>query len=290
MKNYHLNFRTDGNIDITYNPNKIMFGLCLIKTKETDEIFTKLGHPFSEYLGISFTFRLFTSYNQILSSLECGYLDGAIISPPAYLSASKQNIANIILQPLRFGIDPDTGENAEELVPFYRTIIISKNTELRTISDLGNKTVALQERFSLTHLWSVVELYLAGIFQQTRGIIVNSHKEAVNSVLSELCDAAAIFQDARNLVLAENPFIFRNTHIIHYTQPIPHDAIVTKIDLDQNLVISIKRAFEVIFNSEQGSIYFDRLFGWKGITEADDSKFSLLDQYISIYSDIMNTD
>ncbi|GMX65993.1 phosphate/phosphite/phosphonate ABC transporter substrate-binding protein [Paenibacillus elgii] len=290
MKNYRMDFRADGNIDITYGPNKIVFGLCLIETKETDEIFTKLGYLFSEYLGISFTFRLFTSYNQIISSLECGYLDGAIVSPPVYLSARKRNIANVILQPLRFEIDPDTGDTTVELVPFYRAIIISKNTKLRTISDLGNKTFALQERFSLTHLWSVVELYLAGILQQTGGIIMNSHKEAVNSVLSELCDAAAIFQDARNLVLTENPFIFRNTHIIHYTQPIPNDAIVTKIDLDQSLVISIKRAFEFVFSSVQGSIYFDRLFGWKGITEADDSKFSLLNQYISIYSDIMNTD
>lgn len=66
--------------------------------------------------------------------------------------------------------------------------------------------------------------------------IVNmkGHDQSIISLLNGDVDAAAVFQDARNVVKKDQPNVFKDTKILELTKPIPNDTISVRPDMDKD--------------------------------------------------------
>ena len=76
--------------------------------------------------------------------------------------------------------------------------------------------------------------------------IVNmkGHDQAVISLLNGDVDAAAVFQDARNIVKKINN-VFKDTKILKLTKPIPNDTISVRPDMNKDFQDKLKKHLKI---------------------------------------------
>ena len=67
---------------------------------------------------------------------------------------------------------------------------------------------------------------------------VKGHDQAIISLLNGDVDAAAVFNDARNIVKKDQPDVFKDTKILKLTDAIPNDTISVRSDMDKNSKIN----------------------------------------------------
>src|SRR5690606_11564754 len=115
----------------------------------------------------------------------------------------------------RYGVQDDTGAPTEELVDFYKAmIIVKKDSPIQSVSDLKGKRIAYQNvTSSAGFVWPAGKLMESGLdpLKDVQAITVKGHDQGVLAVLNGDVDAAAIFQDARNVVKSDYPTVFEDT-------------------------------------------------------------------------------
>ena len=80
---------------------------------------------------------------------------------------------------------------------------------------------------------------------------VKGHDQAVISLLNGDVDAAAVFQDARNIVKRINLMYFKDTKIIKLTEPIPNDTISVRPDMDKAFQDKLKKHLKILQNKRR---------------------------------------
>ena len=163
----------------------------------------------SDQLGIPVKVSVSTNYNTIIEAMASKKVDVGFLPPTAYVLAKEKNAAEVILQAQRFGVNDD-GTPSSELVDYYKSLfIVKKDSNINSVKDLKGKKIAFQDvTSSAGYVWPAAMLMDNGIdpIKDVQGITLKGHDQAVLAVLNGDVDAAAIFQDARNIVKGDYPY------------------------------------------------------------------------------------
>ncbi len=186
-----------------------------------------------------------TNYNTIVEAMKSKKVDVGYLPPTAYTLAHDQKAADLLLQAQRFGVKEDGWR--KELVDSYKSeILVKKDSKIKSLKDLKGKKIALQDVTSTAGYTFPLAMLKneAGINATKDMKIVNvkGHDQAVISLLNGDVDAAAVFNDARNIVKKDQPNVFKDTRILKLTQAIPNDTISVRPDMNR-VQEKLKKAF-----------------------------------------------
>jgi phosphonate transport system substrate-binding protein len=96
------------------------------------------------------------------------------------------------------------------------------------------------------------------------------------AVVNGEVDAAAVFQDARNIVKKDVPDVFSKTRVLEYSDKIPNDTISVRPDMDKAWQTKIQQAFIDIGKDPAGQkIIFD-VYSHKGYVASNDKIFDIV--------------
>ncbi len=237
----------------------------------------------STQLGIPVEVSISTDYNTIIEAMASKKVDVGFLPPTAYVLAKEKGAAEVILQAQRFGVQDDTGAPTDELVDFYKSmIIVKKDSDIQTVADLKGKKIAYQNvTSSAGFVWPAGKLIEAGLdpLKDVSPITVKGHDQGVISVLNGDVDAAAIFQDARTIVAKDYPSVFEDTRVLTYTENIPNDTISVRSDMNAEWVAKIQDAFIALGQDEASrKIIFD-IYSHEGYVKSEDSIFDIVREY-----------
>jgi len=195
-----------------------------------------------------------------------------------------------LLQAERYAIPKANAEsNPNDLVDYYRSmIIVKKNSEIKKLEDLKGKTIAFQDSSSASgYVWPVAEMKKAGINIKTdiEEVRVTGHDAAITLLLNNQVDAAAVFEDARNIVKGDIKNIFDIVVPIYFTKPIPNDTISVRSDMADEWKSNIEDAFIDISKDPNGKKIINDIYSHVNYIKSDDSKFDIVREYKRLTKD-----
>ncbi|GEN86319.1 phosphate/phosphite/phosphonate ABC transporter substrate-binding protein [Oceanobacillus sojae] len=268
----------------TYVPDSLTVQFVPSQNAETLEAKAKpLEDLLENELDIDVTVSVSTNYNSVVEALASEQIDVGFLPPNAYVQAHDEyGAADVILQSQRYGVNDD-GTSTDELVDSYYSMFIAKSdSDIDSIADLKGKTIAFQDiTSSAGYVWPAAALMDEGIDPLTdvKPLTLQGHDAAVTAVLNGEADAAAIFQDARNVVLSDFPDVFEDTKVIAHTELIPNDTIAVQTNMDEEWKEKIKQAFINVGESEEGREIVRDIYTHEGYVESQDSNFDIVREY-----------
>lgn len=267
-----------------YVPKQLTVEFVPSQNAETLEAKAKpLEKLLSARLGIPVKVSVSTDYNTIIEAMASKQVDIGFLPPTAYVLAHQRKSADLLLQAERYGINDADGSNTTQLVTNYKAeIIVKKDSPIKTLQDLKGKKIAWQDVTSTAgYIFPAAEMKKAGIDPQkdVTGITVQGHDKGVLAVLNGDVDAAAVFQDARNVVKKDNPNVFAETRVIYYTQPIPNDTICVRPDMDSAWKKKIQDAFIAISKDPQGKKIIYDVYSHVAYKIGNDKDFDVVRDY-----------
>ncbi|NIK79019.1 phosphonate transport system substrate-binding protein [Paenibacillus castaneae] len=234
-------------------------------------------------LGIPVKVSISTDYNTIIEAMASKKIDIGFLPPTAYVLAKQKGAGEVILQAQRLGVEDATGAPTDQLVDFYKSmIIVKKDSPIQTVADLKGKKIAYQNvTSSAGFVWPAGTLMEAGLdpLKDVSAITVKGHDQGVLAVLNGDVDAAAIFQDARNVVKNDYPTVFEDTRVLAFTAPIPNDTITARTDMNAEWVAKIQQAFIDIGNDPEGHAIIKDIYSHEGYVKSQDSIFDIVREY-----------
>lgn len=267
-----------------YVPTELNVQFVPSQNAETLEAKAKpLEKLLSDQLGIPVKVSISTDYNTIIEAMQSKKVDVGFLPPNTYIQAKQMDAAEVILQAQRFGVNEADGTPTTELVDFYKAMVVVKaDSGIKTLTDLKGKRIAWQSvTSSAGYVYPAVELKKAGIDpnKDVESIEVKGHDKGVLAVLNGDVDAAAIFQDARNIVKADFPEVFKEIVPIHFTIPIPNDTISVRSDMNKEWITKIQNAFISLGTNEESRKIIFEIYSHQGYAISDDSKFDSVREY-----------
>lgn len=197
--------------------------------------------------------------------------------------AKEKGAAEVILQAQRFGVNDETGAPTDELADFYKSmIIVKKDSAIQSVADLKGKKIAYQNvTSSAGFVWPAATLMDAGLdpLKDVQAITVKGHDQGVLAVLNGDVDAAAIFQDARNIVVKDYPKVFEDTRVLAFTDKIPNDTISVRSDMNKEWIEKIQQAFIDIAADKEGHEIIKDIYSHEGYVKSQDSNFDIVREY-----------
>ncbi|HZG84783.1 phosphate/phosphite/phosphonate ABC transporter substrate-binding protein [Paenibacillus sp.] len=267
-----------------YAPEKLTVQFVPSQNADTLEAKAKpLEELLGERLGIPVEVSVSTDYNTIIEAMASKQVDVGFLPPTAYVLAKEKGAAEVILQAQRFGVQDDTGAPTEDLVDFYKAmIIVKKDSDIQSVADLKGKKMGYQNvTSSAGYVWPAGKLLEEGVdpLQDVESVTLKGHDQAVLAVLNGDVDAAAIFQDARNIVKNDYPTVFEDTRVLTFTEPIPNDTVSVRSDMDEEWVKKIQDAFIDIGKDEEGHAIIKEIYSHEGYVVSEDSVFDIVREY-----------
>jgi phosphonate transport system substrate-binding protein len=268
----------------SYVPKELKVQFVPSQNAETLEAKAKpLEKLLGDKLGIPVKVSVSTNYNTIIEAMASKQVDVGFLPPSAYVLAhdeKKPAAADILLQAQRFGVEDATGKPTTELVDFYKSMIIVKaDSPIKTLADLKGKKIAWQDVTSAAgYTYPAYVLKKAGIDPEkdVTGITIKGHDKGVLAVLNGEVDAAAIFQDARNIVAKDVPDVFSKTRVLEFSDKIPNDTISVRPDMDKAWQTKIQQAFIDIGKDPEGQKVIFDVYSHKGYVASNDKIFDIV--------------
>lgn len=267
-----------------YVPEKLTVQFVPSQTADTLEAKAKpLEKLLQDKLGIPVEVSVSTDFNTIIEAMASKKVDVGFLPPTGYVIAKEKGAADVILQAQRYGVQDDTGAPTEELVDFYKAmIIVKKDSPIQSVSDLKGKKMAYQNvTSSAGFVWPAGKMLEEGVdpLKDVTAVTMKGHDAAVLAVLNGDVDAAAIFQDARNVVLKDSPNVFEETRVLTFTQPIPNDTVTVRSDMSQEWREKIQQAFIDIGKDEEGHAIIKDIYSHEGYVKSEDKIFDIVREY-----------
>ncbi|RDI41918.1 phosphate/phosphite/phosphonate ABC transporter substrate-binding protein [Falsibacillus pallidus] len=267
-----------------YEPKELNVQFVPSQSAETLEAKAKpLEKLLSDKLGIPVHVSVSTDYNTVVEAMGSKKVDVGFLPPTTYVLAHEQGVADVLLQAQRFGVNDEDGTPTKDLVDFYKSmVIVKKDSDIKSIEDLKGKKMGWQNvTSSAGYVWPAVEMKKAGLDPQkdVQGVTLKGHDTAVLAVLNGDVDAAATFQDARNIVKKDAPDVFDKTRVLFFTKPIPNDTISVRPDLTKEWKDKIADAFISLGKDEKGHQIISEIYSHEGYTKSKDSNFDIVREY-----------
>lgn len=265
-------------------PKELRIGFVPSQNAETLEARAKpLANLLSKELGIDVDVKVTTDYNGVVEAMGSKQLDIGFLPPTDYVLAHEKGYADVLLQALRYGVNPEDGSNTDELVEYYYSgILVLKDSDIKELEDLKGKTIGWQSPTSSAgYVWSAVEMKEKGIDAQkdVTSVQLQGHDKGVMGVLNKDVDAAAIFIDARNIIKNEFPDVFEKTRYVYTTDKIPNDTISVRPDMSEEWKEKIADAFIKIGEDPEGQKIIEEIYTHVGYKKSDDSNFDIVREY-----------
>ncbi|WP_425517675.1 phosphate/phosphite/phosphonate ABC transporter substrate-binding protein [Paenibacillus oenotherae] len=267
-----------------YVPEKLTVQFVPSQNADTLEAKAKpLEELLNAKLGIPVEVSVSTDYNVIIEAMASHKVDVGFLPPTAYVLAKEKGAAEVILQAQRFGVQDETGAPTDQLVDFYKSmIIVKKDSPIQSVADLKGKKIAYQNvTSSAGYVWPAAIMMDNGVdpLSDVEAITVKGHDQAVLAVLNGDVDAAAIFQDARNIVKKDYPTVFEDTRVLTYTANIPNDTISVRSDMNAEWSAKIQQAFIDIGLDPAGRAIIKEIYSHEGYVKSEDSIFNVVREY-----------
>lgn len=274
---------TSSNASEGYEPKELTVQFVPSQSADTLEAKAKpLEDLLSDELGIPVKVSVSTNYNTIIEAMSSKQVDVGFLPPTAYVLAKEKGAADVILQAQRKGLNED-GSETDELVDFYKSIFVVKSDSgIDSVADLKGKKIAFQDvTSSAGYVWPAASLLDNDIdpLKDVQGVTVKGHDQAIISLLNGDVDAAAVFQDARNIVKTDYPTVFNDTKVISFTEEIPNDTVSVRSDMTDEWKKKLQDAFIAIGKSEEGYEIVRDIYTHEGYVVSDDSKFDIVRDY-----------
>ncbi len=226
----------------------------------------KMYLPILERLlkGINLTPRMIIvkDYDALSDQIKKGTIDMGWFSPFAYVIAkSKANVTPLVTPRV----------NGRTYYNGY--IIANKNSGIKTLSDLKNKSFAYVDKNSASgylyarHILKANKMNPDRLFSDVS--FAGSHDNVINGVLNGSFDAGATYNEALDKA-KENGVNLDDLIIVSMTDNIQKDAIAVSPDMDLERAEAIKNAF-VQFDNFQGITT-----PVNGFVEANDTDYNLI--------------
>jgi len=178
----------------------------------------KTGRPFEIYIS--------KNYTAMIEALKNKKVDLAVLSSMTYVTAEKEVNLKVLLK--------KTWSNS----PFYYSaIVVSKNSKIKKLADLKNKTIAfVDEKSTSGYLYPQIYLRKNKFTDQSFKSVVftGNHAASIDMLENKKVDAVAVFSDddkakqgAWNRFAKTKNFAIRPIWI---SDPIPNDPIVVRDD------------------------------------------------------------
>lgn len=267
-----------------YVPEKLTVQFVPSQNADTLEAKAKpLEKLLGDKLGIPVEVSVSTDYNTVIEAMASKKVDVGFLPPTAYVLAKEKGAAEVILQAQRFGVNDETGAPTDELADFYKSmIIVKKDSAIQSVADLKGKKIAYQNvTSSAGFVWPAATLMDAGLdpLKDVQAITVKGHDQGVLAVLNGDVDAAAIFQDARNIVIKDYPKVFEDTRVLAFTDKIPNDTISVRSDMNKEWMEKIQQAFIDIAADTEGHAIVKEIYSHEGYVKSQDSNFDIVREY-----------
>jgi phosphonate transport system substrate-binding protein len=236
-------------------------------------------------LGVPVHVTVSTDYNTVVEAMGSKKVDMGFLPPDPYVQAHEQYGAKVILQSQRYGINDKAGDGSstDKLVNYYKAeVVVKKDSDIKSVKDLKGKKIAVQNTTSdAGYIFPVVDLKKKGVnvVKDATLVTVKGHDQGVLSVLNGDTDAAFVFDDARNIVKADQPNVFSDTRILTYTAKIPNDTISLRKGVSAKDAKAIQNAMIKISKTEKGAAIMKDVYSWAGVAKAKDSNFDIVRKY-----------
>lgn len=229
----------------------------------------------SEAIGRKVTLYIAKDYGDLRTQIEAGNVDIGSFSPFAYVDATRGGKVRIIAQSILEGSAT------------YRGLIIArKDSSLRSVSDLEGKRFAFVDLKSTSgYVYPRAMLVEKGVdparyFKETT--FAGSHDKVIAAVLERRADAGAVYDGALGVAKAKGLAV-DDLLTVSSTDPIPHDAIAVRVDLDDALVKRIQAALIDLDKSPAGkAVIANSKKKLTGHVLADDKRFDVVRRTASI--------
>ena len=198
----------------------------------------------SDSVGQKVVLYIAKDYGDLRTQMEAGAVDIGSFSPFAYVDAVKGGKIRIIAQSIIDGSGT------------YRGVIVArKDSGLKALADLRGKRFAFVDPKSASgYVYPRAMLIEKGIapesyFKET--VFAGGHDKVIAAVLDGRADAGAIYEGALAVAKAEG---VPTDHLVTLanTDPIPHDAITVRTELDKALAKKIQTSLVNLDKTEAG--------------------------------------
>lgn len=248
-------------------------GITLALTPSKDptllqEAGTALAQELGKRLDLPIKLYVAADYAGVIEALRNGTVDLAFVHPVAYVLASREARARILVKSIR-------GGSATYTARFF----VLKEGGPRTLDDLRGKTIAFVDPASTSgYIYPMVFLMKRGLVKGKDpktffkdAVFSGAHDAVLHAVLRRQVDVAVSYPHAPDTLL-KDPAQRAQLTFIAETPPIPNDGACVREGLAPDLVQRVKAAL-LSLNDPVGRPLLKRLYAVDGLAEAADADF-----------------
>jgi len=223
----------------------LQFGFTpVLSEAEMKEEFQPLMDYMTRSTGIEVSLYIAKNYGDLKEQMEAGKVQIGSFSPFAYVDAARGGKIKIIAQSI---LDHSA---------FYKGLIIArKDSGITGLSDLPGKRFAFVDPKSASgYVYPRAMLIEKGFdpdkfFKEI--LFAGGHDKVIVAVLEGKVDAGAIYDGALSIA-KEKGLKTEDLMTLASTEPIPHDAIVVRTDLDDGTTQKIQKVLIDLEKTEEG--------------------------------------
>ena len=220
--------------------------------------------------GLHVTMQVPTSYIAVVEAFGSKRVDLAILNTFGYILAHDKYGAEALL----IGVN---GERSE-----YWGQIITKDPGIKSLQDLNGKKFAYVDPASTSGYVLPAKLIKDAKIKLGETVFAGKHDSVVTMVYQGRVDAGATYhtpaengepQDARRLVLAQYPDVFKKVRILQLTGSIPSDPVVFRKDLPPEIRAKLISALKSFGSTPEGEKALRNLYLLTGFKDCTDKTY-----------------
>ncbi len=255
--------------------DELTFGFIPWQEGALEERADPLADALSEELGVPVEADVLTNYIGLVEAMGNEQVDVGALTPFAYVLAKDRY--------------PETQALLTEVhdgSPFYRSeFVVRSGSDIESLEDLEGRDVAFVDPASTSgYLFPLAQLVEEGLIEEGaepdeffgNAIFAGSHDNALTALLNEEVEAAAIFDDAPELIEDEFPDVEDRIETLGETEEIPQSAFSVRPGISEEAAEEIQEAYAAAVRSEENQEVFEEIYGLEDVVEADDADYDVI--------------